>query len=157
MKNVKLTRVLLPTRFAILSRRAAEYARIIAPKFAATVHVVHVIPHIELLIDPHLPGAAMPLPGPAPSELLNDAERKLTAFVHEVLPDIEGNTTTFAVIGAIADELVRYAADHHIDLIIMGTHAEGMLKRMIHGSVGKNVLEHSPCPVLLVPVRDAAN
>ena len=37
-----VSRVLLPTRFALLSRRAAEYAKLLVPVLDARLHVVHV-------------------------------------------------------------------------------------------------------------------
>ena len=150
-----LTRLLLPTRFAVLSLRAAEYVRMLARKFEVQIHVVHVVPFADPLIDPGMGPVAIPPVGPDSKELLVEARRRLTDFVKEVLPDLAGRTNTFAIIGAVANELVSYAAEHQIDLIVMGTHADSMLKRLVFGSIGKSVLEAAPCPVLLVPVRDA--
>ena len=46
--------------------------------------------------------------------------------------------------------IVRYARDNEIDLIVMGTHGRGAVKHMLLGSVAEKVLRKAPCPVLTV-------
>ncbi|MDP1661337.1 MAG: universal stress protein [Phycisphaerales bacterium] len=150
-----ISSILLPTRFSVLSRRAAEYVRVLAPRLDARVHIVNVVPHTELIVDPGMAGVSMPVFGPSERELVERAQDKLAAFASEVLPDLAARITVCALFGGVRDGLVKYAADNAVDLVVMGTHADGMLKRAIFGSVGKSVLEHSPCPVLLVPVHGA--
>lgn len=150
-----IQRILIPTAFSELSRRAAEYVRLVAPAVQAHVHVVHIVPDAPVLIDPGLPGAAMPVPGPSTEELLIEARLSLEAFVRDNLAEWSDHTRIFAHAGDVAEELLRHVHQHAIDLIIMGTRADGVLKRLIWGSVGRSVLERSPCPVLLVPMHDA--
>lgn len=157
--TASLTRIMLPTRFAVLSQRAAEYVQLLMSRFDAELHVVHVVPHTDLVLDTGMVAAgsmAMPIASPSPSELLAEADRKLAAFVSETLPEYADRARVFSVIGGVTDELVKHAHHHAIDLIVMGTNADGMLKRLVFGSVGKGTLEGAPCPVLLVPVRGAA-
>ena len=153
--TASVSRILLPTRFSLLSRRAAEYVKLLVPRLGAELHVVHVVPHTELVMDPGVPGVSMPVLGPSAPELLDQARRKLEAFVQEVVPELASATVTFAVIGGVTDELTRYVQAQRIDLVIMGTHADGLLKRLVFGSVGKGVLEGVSCPVLLIPVHNA--
>jgi nucleotide-binding universal stress UspA family protein len=47
-------------------------------------------------------------------------------------------------------EIVRYARDEKIDLIIMGTHGRGPIAHMLLGSVAERVVRKAPCPVLTV-------
>ena len=55
--------------------------------------------------------------------------------------------------GAPDLQISRYAADAAIDLIVIGTHARGLVRRIFLGSVSKAVMEHAPCPVLMVPLH----
>lgn len=151
----EIKRIMLPTRFAVLSKAAVPYVRWMLETSDATVDVVHVVPHTELIVDPGVPGVGMPVPGPPADELRDIANRRLREFVAENLPDFDGRVRTFSVIGGIVDELVLHATTRSIDLIVMGTHADGVLQRLIFGSIGRAVLEGAPCPVLLVPVRSA--
>lgn len=52
--------------------------------------------------------------------------------------------------GDPAAELVRYAADAGIDLIVMGTHGRTGVERLLMGSVAEKVLRDAPCSVLVV-------
>jgi nucleotide-binding universal stress UspA family protein len=51
---------------------------------------------------------------------------------------------------AAAPALLRYAEEHAIDLIVMGTHGRSGLRRMLLGSVAEEVVRWAPCPVLTV-------
>lgn len=50
----------------------------------------------------------------------------------------------------IADAIVSYAKDKHIDLIITGTRGRHKLKSMLLGSVASDVTTYAHCPVLIV-------
>lgn len=50
----------------------------------------------------------------------------------------------------VADMIVDQAAQHHCDLIVMGTHGRRGLARLTMGSDAEQVLRSSPVPVLLV-------
>jgi hypothetical protein len=52
--------------------------------------------------------------------------------------------------GDPATEIVQYARDAGIDLIVMGTHGRTGLDRLLMGSVAEKVLRDSPCSVLVV-------
>jgi nucleotide-binding universal stress UspA family protein len=149
-----IRRILLPTRFSALSRAAAPYVELLSTSLDAEVHLVHVVPHTTVApssgplgLDP---AVAIPLMEPTTDE----AERQLALFATQLLPRAP-RVRTAAVFGGIVDELVRYAGAHAIELIVMGTHADGVLKRLVFGSIGRAVLEAAPCPVMLVPVRGA--
>ncbi len=52
--------------------------------------------------------------------------------------------------GDPAAEIVRYARDAGMDLIVMGTHGRTGLERLLMGSVAEKVLREAPCSVLVV-------
>lgn len=49
--------------------------------------------------------------------------------------------------------IVREAANHDVDLIVVGSHGRTGLSRLLHGSVSESVIGHAPCPVLVVPSK----
>ncbi len=53
--------------------------------------------------------------------------------------------------GSPAPEIIAYAADHQMDLIILGSHGAGEVAWLL-GSVAHRVVSHAPVPVLLVRV-----
>jgi nucleotide-binding universal stress UspA family protein len=52
--------------------------------------------------------------------------------------------------GEAANEILAYAKDNEVDLIVMTTHGRSGISRLFFGSVAQKVLQHSPIPVLLV-------
>jgi nucleotide-binding universal stress UspA family protein len=53
-------------------------------------------------------------------------------------------------IGNPADEIIKFANDEKIELIVMGTTGLGGIKNFVFGSVARNVSEKANCPVMLV-------
>jgi nucleotide-binding universal stress UspA family protein len=52
--------------------------------------------------------------------------------------------------GDPADEIVRYATDAGMDLIVMGTHGRTGLERLLMGSVAEKVMREARCSVMVV-------
>jgi nucleotide-binding universal stress UspA family protein len=51
----------------------------------------------------------------------------------------------------VADEILKYADNEDVDLIIMTTHGRTGIKRWAFGSVTDKVVRHSKVPVLVIP------
>lgn len=139
--KMTLTRILLPTDFSDTAQYALDYARELAGRFDATVHLLHVVP------DPlqTLAVEVAPVVSDLAASWTADAERRL----EEVR--IEGPRTVRAVrVGHAFVEILRYAADNAIDLIVMGTHGRGPVEHLLLGSVAEKVVRKASCPVLTV-------
>lgn len=63
------------------------------------------------------------------------------------------SVTTAVVVGAAAIEILRYAEAHRADVIVLGSHGHGVVRRFLLGSVADKVVRQSPCAVLIVPHR----
>jgi nucleotide-binding universal stress UspA family protein len=55
--------------------------------------------------------------------------------------------------GVPHEEIVRYADEHRVDLIVMGTHGRRGLAHALLGSVAERVVRNARCPVLTVRQR----
>jgi nucleotide-binding universal stress UspA family protein len=53
-------------------------------------------------------------------------------------------------IGNPADEIIKFANDEKIELIVMGTTGLGGIKKFVFGSVARNISEKANRPVMLV-------
>lgn len=49
-----------------------------------------------------------------------------------------------------SDEIIRFAQDEAVDLIVMGTHGHKGLRHLILGSVTERVVRYADCPVMAV-------
>jgi nucleotide-binding universal stress UspA family protein len=61
--------------------------------------------------------------------------------------------TTAVEVGSPAAEILRYAENHAAQVIVLGSHGHGLVKRFMLGSVADRVLRQATCPVMLVPHR----
>ena len=52
--------------------------------------------------------------------------------------------------GKPSAEIIRYAAENAVDMIVLGTHGKGMLDQALFGSTTERVVRRAPCPVLTV-------
>lgn len=64
-------------------------------------------------------------------------------------PDIE----VLVGSGSFAQTILDTAESVKADLIVMGTHHQKGLKKLITGSVAESVLHHTQIPVLIIPTR----
>ena len=140
-----IRKILVPTDFSDCSEAALAYGRQMAQAFGASLHVLHVVQ------DPYTqPWAAEAFPAPL-GDLLVQWEEQARARMVDALPEAERASTTVATqIGSPFFEIVRYAQDEQIDLIVLGTHGRGPLGHMLLGSVAEKVVRKAPCPVLTV-------
>ena len=52
--------------------------------------------------------------------------------------------------GNIAEQIISYAREHGIDLILVGTKGHGVLEELLMGSVTRNLISLAHIPVLVV-------
>jgi nucleotide-binding universal stress UspA family protein len=57
---------------------------------------------------------------------------------------------TVVLDGAVGEAICRFAREHDPRIVVVGAHGWGRLGRLLHGSVSTHVLQHAPCPVLVV-------
>ncbi|MFC2045727.1 universal stress protein [Chloroflexota bacterium] len=88
---------------------------------------------------------------------LHDTRDKLEAEAKDYLSGIaatlkkDGVAADTAVVhGAAAHDILEYAKNNNIDLIIISTHGLSGAFRWVFGSVADRVVRHSPIPVLTV-------
>lgn len=77
-------------------------------------------------------------------------------YIEKVANDLEeeGVVITPVVIqGRVAEEILDYATENHVDLIMMCTHGRSGPSRWALGSIADRVIRHSAIPVLIVTPR----
>ena len=130
------SRILVPTDFSACSATALDYARILAARFGASLHLLHVLENDFLrpmVVDPHT------------------VEAGVLRQLHELLTIEDRERGAVPVVlrsDAVADAIVSYARSVGIDLIVMGTHGRAGLAHLLKGSVAERVVRTAPCMVL---------
>jgi nucleotide-binding universal stress UspA family protein len=144
----QLKRILVPTDFSEPSERAAAYAVELARRFQAeAVHCIHVsdIPADLLATSNYY------MSGPSEEFVGRIREESRKALETFIAKNLQGVPTKAAFLeGRPFVEIIRYARDNQIDLIVISTHGRTGIKHALFGSVAEKVVRKAPCPVLVV-------
>lgn len=142
--HIGFKRVLVATDFSDASRKALAHALQIARGFNGAITLVHAIAPA---------GAYQPIPmDPLPRELdrqLLQAEEEMATLVkEEPLKNVPYRTVVQE--GRVRDVFSSLIVEEHPDLIVVGTHGRGGLKKIVLGSVAEQIVRLADCPVLTV-------
>ena len=145
MNDIK--KILVPVDFSENSEKIVQTAVLMAQKFAAKMTLLFVAQSFfETNSDffvPHVPIAELE------QDIFESSRKKMAMFMEESV-DKSVNADSKVLLGDVAQEILDYAADNGIDLIVMGTHGYKGLDKLLFGSVAEKIVKMSPCPVLTV-------
>lgn len=136
---MKLHRILFPTDFSASAEAALAHALFYAEQHEAELHILHSICW-------HEPETIM-------SSMRNNAQVMIEEAVARHTEEKKGDRFQVikrTVVGnATANNILDYAKEQDVDLIVMGTHGRG-LRHFLLGSVADEVARLAPCPVVTV-------
>lgn len=142
--------ILVPHDFSSSANHAAAIARDEAKAHGSKLLLLHVI---QLPTQMEAETVIMPMPDAAPIKLrdyaVNQGEAHLTDLVQRLAKDgVEA--TSFLRLGNAVDEILTFANENAVDLIVMGTHGRSGIEHLLVGSVTERVVRASKCPVLTI-------
>jgi nucleotide-binding universal stress UspA family protein len=133
---IRIRKILYATDFSPYSNQAYFHAVALAENHGASLTVLYVL----------APGFGTPeAPGDA------DDRSYWREQLEQIRPINAGIPVRHVLLeGDPAAEIVHYAREAGIDLIVMGTHGRTGLERLLMGSVAEKVMREAPCSVLVV-------
>jgi len=141
-------RILFCTDFSENSAPARDLAIEFSKAFDARLFIVHVV-YSRYLGYPSFE-AMIPVDMTVVEQSIREgAQQQLDTAAEECRRDVE-QVETRLLTGLPAEQVVEFADEHAIDLIVMGTHGWTGFKHLILGSTAENVLRTATCPVLTV-------
>lgn len=149
---MRIQRVLVPTALDESSRSTVQYARDLATAFRADLHILHVVPDAA-----HEPWAPQVV-GIELDDLTAAWRRDAEEHVHHCARACcFGPATVIAAVrqGHVAEAVLAYAAEHQIDLIVLGVGLSRPLTRALRGSTADRIVRKAACPVVSVPAHPA--
>jgi nucleotide-binding universal stress UspA family protein len=141
--SVEFKQVLVATDFSNASQQALAFAIAIAGRYRSVLSVVHAIP-------PE-PRESIPLE-PLPRELNRrrlEAEQQMKHLGEKARMNHLEHRLVLEQ-GPVWDVLASVIQRENVDLLVLGTHGRGGLKKLAFGSVAEEVLRRAPCPVLTI-------
>ena len=144
-------KILVPLDGSPLAERALEPALVIADAMQSDVTLLRVAPGRETLPQSISPsgedlGVARDI---AAAQERAEAE----AYLQRIYGTRANRHLFFDVVttgGDIADAIVSYADERHVDLIVMSSHGRSGIGRWLHGSVAEKVLRGADCATLII-------
>jgi nucleotide-binding universal stress UspA family protein len=127
------------------SKFVADYAVLLAQKMNAAVVVLYAAPSLSQYVGFHVPPSSIEN---FVGEIVSGAEKSMETFVAENFAGIRAEGRIIS--GYAAQEILNYAANNDIDLIVMGTHGRTGIDRMLFGSVAEKVVKAAPMPVMTI-------
>lgn len=146
--SVEFKNVLFPTDFSEVSLEGWPHAVTLANCFGAQLHCLHVVDEAYQYWSSMGP-ESIPV-GPPPDDMIEVGNQRMARLAKEQFADVKPAVETEVVLGRPFFEIIRYAKEHDIDLIVMGTHGRGALAHVLLGSTTEKVVRKAPCAVMTV-------
>lgn len=140
-----IRRILAPTDFSHRSEIAIDYAVELARRMSAQLTLLHVLPEPSAL-DYNIGG----FPREEWEQAQEEAKNKLAAelaHAKRTLLEVDARLQTGV---DLHDEILRAAKRISADLMVLSTHGYTGWKHVLFGGDAEKILEHAPCPILIV-------
>ena len=141
----EIKKILCAVDFSEMTPKVVEYADTLAKKMDADVHVIFVVQRLDHYASFNVaPPSLQEIHG----EVLGEAEKKIDALTQE---QFSTDKVTAKVLSGHADEeILKYADNENVDLIVMGTHGRKGVDRLLFGSIAEKVVKTSQVPVMTI-------
>jgi nucleotide-binding universal stress UspA family protein len=147
--EVNINRILVGCDFSPDSSLAFEYGLSLAQEFESELHLAHVI---ESAAYQELQKTDTPIE----TEIQQEIHGRLIQKLQDMVPEEARNwckPQTSLIEGRSYEELVKYAEQHDIGMIVLGARGLGLVKSLLLGSTTDRVIRRAPCPILSVSAK----
>jgi len=141
--------ILVAVDFSNAAEEIGKRALDISQRYNGSITLIHVVDYLLPLgyADDFTPSPALLIDE---NELLEQGNRSLQSFAEKVgLSDAHKQILP----GAPRHEIVRFAREQAVDLIIIGSHGRHGLDRLL-GSTARSILNDAPCDVLAIRIKE---
>ena len=138
---MKFDHILFPVDFSEYSQNLNSQVEWLAQRFNSKVTLLHVF---EIPSSWYGGADAPMLSGEDIVAFANDEKQRLQNYSIRIP---ESRVERVSLEGGAAWHIANWAKEHATDLVVMGTHGFGTLRRMLLGSVAMKVLHDVDCPV----------
>lgn len=140
------TKVMYPTDFSDVSKKALDYIKQLKEGGAETVVVLHVVDQRGIqAIEQYASSNSLKLE----REIMEDAKKELEAVGKEI--EKSGlKVKTRLEIGVPLREILRAEQEEEVSVIVIGSHGKSNLEEMFLGSVSEKVARRCKRPILII-------
>jgi nucleotide-binding universal stress UspA family protein len=92
--------------------------------------------------------------GPVDSDSIDGLIKASQHYLDQIRHHLKDDTIQIRVgEGEFADCILKVAREIHADVIVIGSHSQKWLEKIVMGSVTEKVLKHSTIPLFIIPTR----
>lgn len=147
---ITLKSILVPIDFSETSQKAAHYGAEMARALGGKLYILHVIHQriLDLTQELSRKGFYAQEFKEVLGSMIQERREAMSAFLPEDWR--EGLEVEYELRkGKPVEEILKYAEEKAVDLIIVGATGKSALKAALTGSVARGIVNHSPCPVIM--------
>ena len=144
-QKFSISRILAPTDFSPNSEKAVAYAIQLARRVGAKLTLLHVVPEPSA-VDYSMEGISI-------QEIQRweeEAEEKLAELLARAKREYRQIDALQVTALHPRDQIVQAATDWAADLMVISTHGYTGWKHLLFGSDAEKIVQHAPCPILVV-------
>jgi Universal stress protein UspA and related nucleotide-binding proteins len=152
-RNELFSKILVPIDGSEPSFHAAHIASNIANKFNSEIIVLYVVVSPSKSEYANLTGLVTPK---QIDMIIENAKKQARDWfnrtedmIKEKNPNIKVSTKVILTGVAVYGEIIQYAGQENIDLIVIGTRGRSGVKKLLLGSTASGVVTYAECPVLV--------
>ena len=155
----EIKKILYATDLSENARYAFGYAVSLADHYDAKITIIHVVekltPFANALVEDIVGSEKLEaLRKEKESKIIESIRQRLDDFCQQAIQEVPQCSLavekTIVESGQPVDEIIRYAEEVDADLIVLGSHGQGMLADVTMGSTSRRVLRRCSRPVLVV-------
>jgi nucleotide-binding universal stress UspA family protein len=146
LSRLGIHHILVPIDFSEHSKNALQYAIPYAVQFKARLDLLYVVEPTIYPADFSFGQVGFPN---IEEELRKRGDEELSTLVSN---EIKGRVSASSSVrtGKPFYEIIEYARENNVDLIIIATHGHTGVEHILFGSTVEKVVRKAPCPVLVV-------
>jgi nucleotide-binding universal stress UspA family protein len=157
MKNKKFKKVLIALDYNPTAQKVAEVGYSIANAMSADCLLIHILStpiiYTSANYDPIMGFSGF---GVLENYQLNS--ELLSKSAYEYLEKVKkhlGNSKIETIVkeGEFDDQIMETAIRYNADLIVMGTHSQQWLEKILVGSTAESIIKNSKIPIVIVPTK----
>ena len=153
-----IQRILVPVDGSPFAEQAIPMATGLARRLGARLEFALVHDSLTVVSTLNVGGFALPSNARLPSEELEPEEQSRTAYLRQLGKQVaqaaDVPVTVTLLSGPISETLAEHA-NERADLVVMTTHARGLLSRFWLGSVADGLVRELKQPILLIKPSDS--
>jgi nucleotide-binding universal stress UspA family protein len=143
-----ITHIVSPTDLSDESRRAVEYAALLAAYFNAKLTLLHV------WTTPNSHTGMTGVLDPDGLQRTRDRAESILRNLEDTIRERHPNIQSYFLTGEPSSEIISATKGSQVDLIVISTHDYDWLRRLVEGSDAEKILRHATCPVWIIREKE---